>query len=79
MRLAEFEALPLTLTVEEFSELVGRCDRKTTYEMVKTGEIRSVKVGRSIRIPKPAVAAWLGYETDERGHLRLIEGGDPDG
>ena len=58
--------LPLVLTVDELARDVLRADRKTAYQLVHTGAIRSVKLGRAIRIPRAAVAEYLGedYKTD---------------
>lgn len=54
-----FEELPLALRVEDLMPILG-IGRNTAYELVRSGEIRSVKVGRQIRIPKDAVIEFLG-------------------
>ena len=33
--------------------------RNTAYELVRSGQIRSIRVGRNIRVPKEAVAEYL--------------------
>lgn len=71
--------LPLTLTVDEFAEEVARCDRKVIYRAIEAGDIRACRIGRHIRIPREAVAEWLGVnppaeDVDIPG-LRVIEGG----
>lgn len=46
------------LTVAEVAALL-RVSKMTVYRMVHAGEIRSVKVRRSFRLPEPAVQAYL--------------------
>lgn len=53
-----FENLPLILTVDEITKVL-RVSRNTAYELVRSGKIRSVKVGRTYRIPKAAVDEYL--------------------
>ena len=33
--------------------------RNTAYELVRSGKIRSIRIGRQLRIPKDALAAYL--------------------
>lgn len=51
--------LPLALRVEELMPILG-VGRNTAYELVRSGQIRSVKIGRQIRVPKDAVIEFLG-------------------
>ena len=53
-----YDDLPLTLRVEELMPVLG-IGRNTAYELVRSGHIRSVKVGRQLRVPKDAVAEFL--------------------
>ena len=53
--------LPLALRVEELMPILG-IGRNTAYELVRSGQIRSIRVGRKIRVPKDAVAAFLGKD-----------------
>lgn len=50
---------PLVYKVEQVAQLLN-VDRKTVYDLVKSGELRSVRLGRAIRIPKAAVREYLG-------------------
>ncbi len=50
--------LPLTLTVEEAGQVL-RVGRNTAYDLVRCGKLRSVKVGKQIRIPKDSLIAFL--------------------
>ncbi len=51
--------LPLTLTVEEAGQVL-RVGRNTAYDLVRCGKLRSVKVGKQIRVPKQALLEYLG-------------------
>jgi excisionase family DNA binding protein len=59
---------PLLLTVEESAKQT-RMSRAKMFELLKAGEIRSVKIGRSRRIPVAAldeyVARLLVEQTSE--------------
>jgi excisionase family DNA binding protein len=41
---------PLTLTVEQTAKLLG-IGRSTAYELVRTGDIPSLRLGRRIVVP----------------------------
>ena len=53
-----YEDLPLTMRVEDLMPVL-RIGRNAAYELVRSGKIRSIRVGRSIRIPKEAVIDYL--------------------
>ena len=55
--------LPLALRVEDLMPILG-IGRNTAYELVRSGQIRSIRVGRKIRVPKDAVGAFLGESND---------------
>ena len=50
--------LPVTLRVEELMPSLG-IGRNTAYELVRSGKLRSIRVGRQIRIPKAEVLRFL--------------------
>lgn len=52
------ESLPLALRVEDLMPVLG-IGRNTAYELVRSGQIRSIRIGRKIRIPRDAVAEFL--------------------
>ena len=56
-----FEDLPLTLTVEEASQIL-RVGRNTAYDLVRCWKLRSIKVGKQIRIPKQALQDYLSRQ-----------------
>ena len=53
-----FDELPLTLRVEDLMPILG-IGRNTAYELVRSKQIYSVKIGRQLRIPKQALIEYL--------------------
>ena len=51
--------LPMTLRAEELMPVLG-IGRNTAYELVRSGKLRSIRVGRQVRIPKNALIEFLG-------------------
>lgn len=54
--------MPITLRVEELMAIL-HVGRNTAYELVRSGKIRSIKVGRQLRIPRDAVAEFIGAKS----------------
>ena len=52
------DELPLVLRVEDLMPILD-IGRNTAYELVRSGKIRSIKVGRQIRVPRDAVVDFL--------------------
>lgn len=50
--------LPMTLRVEDLMPLLD-IGRNTAYELIRSGQIRSVRIGRQIRIPRDALLEFL--------------------
>ena len=48
----------VTLTVSEAAELIG-ISKPSMYEVVRTGKVRSVKVGKKILISRQSLREWL--------------------
>lgn len=53
--------LPITLCVEDLMPILN-VGRNTAYRLVRSGEIRSIKVGRQIRIPRQVLLDYLGQK-----------------
>lgn len=53
-----FDELPLALRVEDLMPILG-IGRNTAYELVRSKQIYSVKIGRQLRIPKQALIDYL--------------------
>ena len=54
----DLHEVPVTLRVEDLMPLLG-IGRKTAYELIRSGQIRSIRVGRQIRIPREALLEFL--------------------
>ena len=54
---------PLTLTVEQAAKVLG-IGRSTAYELIHTGDIPSLRLGRRIVVPVAHVAVRLGVGCD---------------
>ena len=52
------ESLPLLLTVSDLASIL-RIGRNAAYQLVKDGNIQSIRVGRSIRIPRKALIQFM--------------------
>ena len=50
--------LPVTLRVEELMPILG-IGRNIAYELVRSGRLRSIRVGRQVRIPKNVLIEFL--------------------
>ena len=50
--------LPMILRVEDLMPILG-IGRNTAYELIRSGQIRSVRIGRQIRIPRDALLEFL--------------------
>lgn len=56
--------LPPVLTVPEAARLL-RLKRSTAYELVRTGQVPSVRFGRQVRVPTGKLLEMLGYAKKE--------------
>ena len=54
----EIDNLPLLLTVRDLASLL-RIGRNAAYQLVKDGDIQSIRIGRSIRIPRNALIQFV--------------------
>lgn len=50
--------LPMILRVEDLMPLLG-IGRNTAYELIRSGQIRSVRIGRQIRVPRETLREFL--------------------
>ena len=57
-RYHSFDDLPLTMRVEELMPILG-IGRNTAYDLVHSGQIKGIRIGRNIRIPKSEVIRFL--------------------
>lgn len=56
----ELEMLPLVLSVPEVAKVL-HVGRNTAYHLVNSGEIRSIRIGRTIRVPQAALLDYLNH------------------
>ena len=54
----DLQDLPMTLRVEELMPILG-IGRNTAYELIRSGQIRNIRIGRQIRIPRDALLEFL--------------------
>lgn len=54
----DLHELPVTLRVEDLMSILG-IGRNTAYELIRSGQIRSIRIGRQIRIPRDALLEFL--------------------
>lgn len=59
---SSIEDLPLLLTVEEMASVL-RIGRNPAYQLVRAGNIQSIRIGRSIRIPRNALIQFVERTT----------------
>jgi excisionase family DNA binding protein len=57
------DELPLLLTVEEAAQVM-RVSRNGAYNAVAEGMVPSIRIGRTIRIPRDALASTLGLNAN---------------
>lgn len=50
--------LPLVLCVDDLTSILC-IGRNSAYELVRSGQIRSVRIGKQIRIPREAIQEFL--------------------
>ena len=54
----DLHELPVTLRVEDLMAILG-IGRNTACQLIRSGQIRSVRIGRQIRIPRDALLEFL--------------------
>ena len=56
------EASPLLLTVKDL-EAELQLGRTRTYELVRSGAIPVIRIGRAVRVPRDALRRWVEDRT----------------
>ena len=62
----------LLLRAEEVQKALG-LGRSKVYEMMACGELPTIRIGRSVRVPADGLREWLDHQ---RGHQRRLDGVD---
>ena len=52
------EDLPMTIRVVDLMPIL-KIGRNTAYELVRSGKIKSIRVGHQLRIPRTALAEFM--------------------
>jgi len=58
---ARLQAGPMLLTVKDL-EAELQLGRTRTYELVRSGQLPVVRIGRSVRIPREALSCWIAEQ-----------------
>ena len=58
MNIKDYEDLPTILTVEDLMSFLG-IGKNSAYNLVRSGRIKSIRIGRQIRISKEAAIAFV--------------------
>ena len=72
-----FTQYPDLMSITDLRGALG-VGRTKAYELVSSGEIRSIRVGNAIRIPKTSLRDYVkgsGYNVDNADERRYHEGG----
>ena len=54
-----FADYPDVVTFSQMCAMLGNIGKRTAYELLKSGEIRYIKIGKSFKIPKASIIAYL--------------------
>lgn len=66
---AMFDKYPDVVAVDDLCEMLGGISKKLAYRLLGDHEIKSVRIGREYKIPKPCVIEYLMGE--EMCHIQL--------
>ena len=66
-----FENYPDVVEVDDLRKMLGGISKKLAYRLLSDQEIRSVRVGRTYKIPKICVIEYLMGE--EMCHINLLK------
>lgn len=58
MKYTDYEQLPLVLSVADVMNVLN-IGRNTAYDLVRSNQIRSIRIGHKHRVPKDALLEFL--------------------
>jgi len=70
-----FASYPDMLTVEQLAQALN-IGRSMAYRLVRTGQVRSLRFGTAIRVPKTALLAAVARQNEGAG-VGGLKGGVP--
>ena len=56
---SDISQIPLVLKVDDLANIL-QVGRSVVYELIRSGQIQSIRVGYKIRIPRHALIQYLG-------------------
>jgi len=59
--MTKIEDFPVVLTPEQLSDIL-KIGRNGIYNLLRSGAIRSIKIGRQYRIPREALSEYLSLK-----------------
>ena len=59
MKYQNLEQIPLVLSVEEVADIL-QIGKNTAYNLIRSNQIKSMRIGHQIRISKSAMIQFLG-------------------
>lgn len=62
MTVGNAAVLAILLRPEEAAQLLGIC-RAKAYGMIASGELPSIRAGKSVRVPRLALERWIDANT----------------
>lgn len=60
-----FADYPDVVNVEQMCSMLGGIGKKTAYDLLRHGDIRHIKLGKSFKIPKVCVIEYLIGDTQK--------------
>lgn len=63
MKYFSFDSMPMALTVRDIADTLD-IGRNVAYDLVHRGQLRGLKIGKQIRIPKESFMAFLRAEVE---------------
>lgn len=58
------EEIPAVMNVQQLGVFLG-IGRNTAYALVRSNQVKSLRIGKKIRIPRHAVLSYLGVTTQQ--------------
>lgn len=72
MTYTNFESIPTVLTVNELMDVL-RVGRNTAYDLVRSGQIKGIHIGKQIRILKDDLFEFLNGNSADTGKVCCTE------
>lgn len=63
-----------TLTIKELCKELG-IERHKAYRMIKSGKLKSIRIGNSYKIPKQYYQEYLYSQSDKNSKKNVSDGG----